>query len=343
MPLDQVELIRTSMRGSRVRVALTDAHLAFGRAREAFLAERLTEASTEMSAASSSFARAGSPYRLWAPIFRAIALWIEGSGESAIRELSLVHLERLSATYYHLRGRVAWTKAVALQVLARYDLARPLFAEAREVFRRAGEIEYESVNASYLASVDWFLGNRESKWSNELDALRHVDALPPSSRRTAILESATILALGDNLPETALMFQEQLFRRLSIDGGSTDLPPTPAAYLRRVRPSAIWERRMRHWRISRGQNPRRPRCLKRACAIGPSPRFKPRALTRWHEPIQPRQSARQARRWSSIDASEGRFVSPSCCSPAPERTRRTTPWRKQLVTTTRRSRRSKTT
>src|SRR5439155_25304971 len=157
MPRDEIKLIGASMRGSRVRLALVEAHLVFGRIREAFLGERLTKAGAEMSAASVAFARADSPYRFWAPIYRAIALWIQGSGEPAIAELASVPVDRLPATYYNLRGRVAWTKAMALNIQARYDLARPLLEHAHELFRRAGEVEYESVNASYLASIDWLL------------------------------------------------------------------------------------------------------------------------------------------------------------------------------------------
>ena len=233
MARDEVALIRRTARGSRERDALVKAHLEYGRARQAFLAERLSEASMAMSAASLAFASADSPYRFWAQVYRGISLWIRGSGEQAIRELASVPVERVPATYYNLRGRLAWTKAMALQIQAHHDLARPLLEHAHELYLRAGETEYQTVNASYLAEVDWLLGNKQDMWRREVDALAHVDGLPRSARRSQILESAAILALGEDLSEAALAFQQHLFHLLEADAEGSGRPVNPTAYLRR--------------------------------------------------------------------------------------------------------------
>src|SRR5919201_1247825 len=151
MAVDEVALIRRTPRGSRARVALAKGHLAYGRAREAFISDRVTDAANEMSAASASFAVAGSLYAHWAPVYCAIPLWIDGASEASLRELASIPVDRLSVRYFHLRGRVAWTKGVAFETAGHFDLARVAFHEARDLFRRAGELEYESVNAWYLA------------------------------------------------------------------------------------------------------------------------------------------------------------------------------------------------
>lgn len=234
MPRDEIDLIRASAVGAPRRAALVRAHLAFGRARQAFLAERLQDASAEMAVAAGSFARAGSPYQYWAPIYRAIPSWIDGDADRALRQLASVPLDRLPDAYFHLRGRVAWTRAMAFETEGRFDVARVALEEARELFRRAGELEYASVNASYLAEADWFLGNREHLWRNQLDAVEHVDALPPNIRRNAILESAAVLALGDGLPETALAFQQHLFRLSQAQSPAPHVAEPPNAYLRRA-------------------------------------------------------------------------------------------------------------
>lgn len=228
MARDEVALIRRSARGSRVRADLVQAHLAYGRARQAFIAERLSDARTEMDAAAAAFGRAGSQYQYWAPIFRAIPLWIASAADQSLFELSSIPIDRLPETFYHLRGRVAWTKAMALVTNGRFDLGIPLAAQARDLFLRAGETEYASVNASYVAEWDSYVGTREQMWMNAFEALRHVDELPPGSRRTAIIDAATVLALRDGLYETALAFEDH---SLSLARGTSTVSPT--AYIRR--------------------------------------------------------------------------------------------------------------
>src|SRR5947199_112435 len=84
-----------------------------------------------------------------AATFRAIALWIQGSADASLRELASIPLDQLPTSYYHLRGRVAWTKAMAFETASAFDRARTELEAARELFRRAGELEYDSVNAFY--------------------------------------------------------------------------------------------------------------------------------------------------------------------------------------------------
>ena len=233
MPVDEVELIRASAPDLRARTGLAKGHLAFGRAREAFLGDRLGDAAREMSAASESFAVAGSLYTHWASIYRAIPLWIDGSADAALRELSLIPLNRIPARYYHLKGRTAWTKAAAFETAGRFDLARNALDEARDLFRRAGELENESVNAAGLAEAEWFLGRRQQTWRNTLDALRHVDALPAGPRRSGILGTAAFLSSGEGLPETALAFQQHLVRLLESEHPTLNASDDASVYLRR--------------------------------------------------------------------------------------------------------------
>ena len=231
MARDEVALIRRSPRGSTARADLVEAHLAYGHARAAFLREALGEASTEMSAAEQSFAAAGSAYRYWGPIFRAIPLWIQGSGDASLRELASIPLDRLPSSYYHLRGRVAWTKGTSFQTSSGFDRARTEFAAARDLFHRAGELEYESTNAFYLAEMEWFLGNRQRLWQLELDAIRRVDDLPSGSRRRAILLNSAIIAAREGYPEAGLAFLDHLIYLTRSDSRASD-DRDPNIYLR---------------------------------------------------------------------------------------------------------------
>jgi CHAT domain-containing protein len=234
MARDEVALIRRTRRGSRERMALAKGHLAYGRAREAFIAERLTDASRDMSIASESFAIAGSSYAHWSPVYRAISLWMARSIPAALQELSSIPLDGIPASYCHLRGRIAWTKGVALEIVGHLDDAGAAFEQARDLFRHGGEREYESVNASYLAYIDWFLGRPQQMWRDEVDALEQVDSLPSGARRSAVLWGAGIVALGEGLPETALAFQQHLFRLSEAEHREANFLGDPNAFLRRA-------------------------------------------------------------------------------------------------------------
>lgn len=233
MALDEVALIRNTKRASRERTALVNAHVAYGRAREALTHDRLTDASREMSAAAVLFAAAGSAYKDWAAIFRAIPAWIDGEPQQALLALASVPFDHIPTSYYHLKGRIAWTRGVALQIAGRYDVARTAFTDAHDLFSRAGEVEYAAVNASYLATIDRFLGSRPLVWRESLEALREIDRLPSSPRRNAILWLAALSALDENLPETALALQQYPFRLFDAEHPGEGGPDDPSAYLRR--------------------------------------------------------------------------------------------------------------
>ncbi|MGH7484575.1 MAG: CHAT domain-containing protein, partial [bacterium] len=160
-----------------------------------------------MTEASHAFARVGSPYVSWAPIYRAIVAWTTGAGQTALQELARVSVTDLPTTYFHLRGRIEWTRAMAFETMGRFDLARTSLGHAISEFRQADEIEYLAVNEAYAATADWFLGERQSMWTHELMALSHLNALPPTTRRTVVLRDAALFALGDELPEAALALQ----------------------------------------------------------------------------------------------------------------------------------------
>jgi CHAT domain-containing protein len=233
MPVDEIALIRRTPRGSQVRTALVTAHQAYGRARAAFVREALSDARDEMSAAAQWFAKADSPYKYWAPIFRAIPLWIERSADASLRELASIPIDRLPSSYYHLRGRVAWTEAMAFEVVGAFDRARSKLEVARDLFRRAGELEYESVNTFYLAEAERFLGNRQRLWQLEFDAIRHVDDLPSGPRQGAILWNGAIVASREGLPEAGLALVHHLLHLSNRDAATSGQYDDPNTYLRR--------------------------------------------------------------------------------------------------------------
>lgn len=234
MPLDAVRTIRQALDrhdAPTIRI-LAAAHAGFRQARRLFLGERLIESSIAMADAATQFARVGSPYRLWGPVYAATAVRMAGSPAGSLERLASVSTDGLSDTYYNLRGRLAWTKGTAYAALAQHDLSRDQHRLAVDLYQRGGELENLSANQTYLAEAEWFLGERQSAWLHEIAALANLDRLPVTTRRNHTLFIGAYLALSDRVPETALHFQNTLVQSIEQAGFTFG---RPTAYMQRAR------------------------------------------------------------------------------------------------------------
>jgi CHAT domain-containing protein/tetratricopeptide (TPR) repeat protein len=230
MPRDEVALIARVVRsGNRAAVGtLAEAHTLYVQARQHFLDDDLESASDAMGAASARFRRAGSRYALWAPVFRAFYLRNKGEPQAALNELRTIPLESLPPTYYHLRGRVAWTQGVALDVGGRYDLGRPFLKLAVEQFRVANETDNLVGSQTILAEAEWFLGDYAAAWRDLELLLAHIERHGGSRRNYHYWVAATA-AIGSGLPETALEFQSARVRLVAAPRSQAE------AYMHRAR------------------------------------------------------------------------------------------------------------
>jgi CHAT domain-containing protein len=230
MARDEVALIRRHQAAGREDLVghLAVGHRIFGEAATLFGAARRLEASQSMAQASRRFSRAGSAYWQWAPVYRAVFLWSAGDSPAGLEALKAVPLGRLPAEYRALRGRLAWVDALARQASGRFDEGRLRLAEAVELFRRAGEHDNLVAVQTNLAESDWFLGDRQSAWSNLAHALSAIERRG-QTRRVGHLDLAATMSLGSGLFEAALEFQHALVRK------ATNPPSARDARIRRAR------------------------------------------------------------------------------------------------------------
>ena len=143
MARDQVQTIAKLLPADpQGRLAdLAAGHIAFQRARAAFLNEELSKAARLMKDAGECFARASSPYAFWSAIYSAIAARANGSPATALGILS-APAANLPDTYYHLRGRQAWMRA-AFGVFAATTWRAPRNAIAVGFFPLAGGLRIQ--------------------------------------------------------------------------------------------------------------------------------------------------------------------------------------------------------
>jgi CHAT domain-containing protein len=231
---DELLVIRRAVRrGDEVLLGtLAEGHQLYAAARQEFLADHLQKASESMTAAASRFRTADSAFQWWGSIYEAILQRVSGRADACLAVLRTVPIDNLPRTYFHLRGRHAWTAAVAFGTLGRLDAAKAKAREAVDDFKSAQETENLSATQTHLAEVAWYLGDREEAWQSLIEALRNVDALHVTTRRNVILLKGASFSLSDTLPEAALHFQNALIHSLEDSSGS---PGRVDAYLERAR------------------------------------------------------------------------------------------------------------
>lgn len=212
---DEVARIRRLQAGeTSARRSLARGHQLFAAARARFVDNDIVEAARLMGDAATPLRQGGSPYAAWAPVYAAIAARSRGQSAEALGLLAAIP-RPLPPAFATLTARVTWTEALAHGTLGRYDRARDALLAAVAQFRAAGEARNALAAQTILAETEWFLGNRESAWSNLLAVLSLVDDREPT-RQIQPFDLAATMALGAGLPESALVFHNALVRLAAV-------------------------------------------------------------------------------------------------------------------------------
>ncbi len=207
MALDEVH--RIARAGSQANDAvlrdLAAGHVLFGDARQEYVRDNQQRAAELMTKAAGGFRRAASPYAAWAPVYRSIWLRNQGEAQRALDEASRVDVASLPASYHHLRGRVAWSSAVAFSALGQFDLTLERIKQAVAEYGTAREVDNLIAAKTILAEAEWFLGDTSSAWSNLVGVLESV-ADQRGSRRDYHLWLGAAMAVNDGLVHAASAF-----------------------------------------------------------------------------------------------------------------------------------------
>ncbi|MEQ1759976.1 MAG: CHAT domain-containing protein [Vicinamibacterales bacterium] len=208
--------------------ALAAGHEIYGRAREALQRDDQQIASDLMAQAAAHFSKAGSPYRLWDNVFRAILLRNQGRSQDALDTLARVDQRSLPPSFTHLRARIEWATGVALDEQGRYDLGIRHLARAVALFTQSSERANLAATQTILAEAEWALGDHSSAWRHVFEVQQDValGRVRPNFYHLAI---AGRLALSADLPEAAIEFEGARIAAVTSARTRTE------AYMRRAR------------------------------------------------------------------------------------------------------------
>jgi CHAT domain-containing protein len=196
---------------------LQQAHLAF---RDARSAERNLESQkAAYRLAAGLFARAGSPFRLFAELGTAVSVMFE-SNNGVPRALALIEpVEREAAArgYRHLLARIQSVHANVLVYNSRYVDALTTYETARNGYAHSRDPEGVGTVHIRLVGIYRVLGQSELAWREVVQAQhRKPNLVEPRDRHLLVGETAeTAVALG--YPRIALVYQNAALRRLRQD------------------------------------------------------------------------------------------------------------------------------
>ena len=209
---------RAARRGSASLRRLAAAHRAYAVAASLAADDRFADAAAGLAAARSEFAAAGSAFVTLVDFELARVAYFKGTTEQVTRALASLGTLAQAKQYTHIAGRVSWMQGLMAFAQGRYGDVRVSWESTLTTFERMGDSEQIVAAHNLLANLYFSLGDSQAAWQQRAQAMRALSASTSPRIRHAILTSAAAQALGENLPEAALLLQNEVIENSRIMG-----------------------------------------------------------------------------------------------------------------------------
>ena len=188
--------------------ALAAALEAYATAADAYDADRVAESAEAASAVVAPLETAGNPFALYAARYRAIGAYYKNDFASAVRDLASMESSARDRRYARVLGLAYRLEGLTFVVQGQYAKGLDAYQAALRTFQASGDTESEADIQSALAEGFQFVGDAQQSWHARESALSLLDTVRDPGRRYRILQSASLSALRDDLPEASLVLQE---------------------------------------------------------------------------------------------------------------------------------------
>ncbi len=211
--------------------SLAKGHKAFRAAADAYDADRIAEMTPLVANALAPLGSAGSPLVVAARRYRAIGAYYTNDFQGALDEIRRVQASAQRQRYTRLLG-LGYRLEGLIRVVSG-DFARALDAYERALmcFQSMGAVEDEAAIQSALAEDLQFVGEIQRSWQARYAGLSLIGAVHDPLATWRQLQSASLAASREDLPELALHFQEAAFEKVQRMGRS---PALITAYITRA-------------------------------------------------------------------------------------------------------------
>ena len=209
--LDAVAAIdRAAGRGSAPLLQLAAAHRDYAVAAAIFADDRFRESAAGLASGRTALSESGSAFAVRAELDLAVVAFYAGRIDQAARGLAAVTAVAQARRYPFLTGRVSWVRGLMAFGQGRYADVRVAWENTLATFERLGDPEQVAGAHSLLAGLHFSLGDSEGSWAHRAQALQALPILQSARLRYALLTSTAGQALRENLPEAALVVQNEV-------------------------------------------------------------------------------------------------------------------------------------
>ena len=206
MSADEVHAIAT---GASI---LARAHLAYADGVRAYDGNDYARARGSFERALAGFSRANSRYRDWAAAQLATILFQERNLTAADQQLASVESSARARGYSTLLARTLWLRGLVYSKQWRLTEALGAFRNSASLFEQANEREYAVSLHHHVADALHTLGEQRESWEYVGRTLEGLSRVRKPVRRYLFLYNAALFALGLDLLEPALLFQDAAVR-----------------------------------------------------------------------------------------------------------------------------------
>ena len=202
--------------------ALAAAHLGFAQASALFVNDRFGEAASQLTAVHRELTNAGSPFAVRAGVDLGATSYVSNNYGDALTRLSAARSIAESKGYAYVRARTFWFEGVIAFAQSRLGDAQSHYEDTLAVFEQMGDAEQVVAAHTLLASLHYYLGDKQSEWRHRRLAFEGL-AISRSPRLKFQVFLSAAASVRAEQPETALLLQDAALETLQGSGRSTSI------------------------------------------------------------------------------------------------------------------------
>ena len=201
---------RAESQGESAVRRLAAAHRAYAAAAAIYLEDRFADAAAGLTAARAALSASGSPFAARVDLDLAVVDFYGGRAEEATRGIAALRRLAERDRFAYLAARGAWLQGLVSFAQGRYGDVREAWETTLAAFEEMGDAEQVAAAHGLLANLHFSLGDSARAWEHRSHAMRALVAPASPRLRHALLTSAAGQALRENLPEAALILQNEV-------------------------------------------------------------------------------------------------------------------------------------
>ncbi len=204
---DAVSAVVSASRDPEHLRTLATAHQLYKAAVDAYDADRIADSAKLCARVIEPLERAGSPFAGSARRCRAIGFYYRNDLPDALTEITAVATYARNRGYVQLLGLADRLRGLIHVIGGRFADGLEAYESALRSFELVGDVQNEVAIQASLAEDLQFIGEAQRSWLARYAALSHLGSIREPINRYGILETASLAAVNDELPEVALHLQ----------------------------------------------------------------------------------------------------------------------------------------